>query len=133
MAKGNRTTSTARRATAAKVGGWHMATSLTWAATTYRPERPKTCYELVEHCVTRFDTSVDGADREHLHKPDGAVITPPDQVRARKAAAYALRLLRSKGDHIAKMREHIAGMALTLPRLARLAMFVRNYTLVSRV
>jgi hypothetical protein len=100
-----------------------MATSLTIPATIYRPERPKSSHELVEYCSTIFDTSLDDADRTHTDRPGGGIISPPDQERARKMANYAVRLMRSKGDHLAKMRKHIASLGLTLPRLARLNRF----------
>jgi len=106
-----------------------MATSLTIPATIYRPERPKSSHELVEYCSTIFDTSLDDADRTHTDLPGGQIKTPPDQERARKMADYAVRLMRSKGDHLAMMRKHIASLGLTLPRLMRLNRFARSNAL----
>jgi hypothetical protein len=106
-----------------------MATSLTIPATIYRPERPKSSHELVEYCSTIFDTSLDDADRTHTDLPDGQIKTPPDQERARKMADHAVRLMRSKGDHLAMMRKHIASLGLTLPRLVRLNRFARSNAL----
>jgi hypothetical protein len=101
-------------------------TSFTIPATIYRPERPKASYELVEYCSTIFDTSLDDADRTHTDLPGGGMILPPDQERARKVADCAVLIMLSKGDHLAKMRKHIASLGLTLPRLMRLNRFARS-------
>jgi hypothetical protein len=89
---------------------------------------PKAPYELVEYSSTIFDTSLDDADRKHTGIGNDFV-PPPDQERARKMADYAVRLMRSKGDHLAMVRKHIASLDPTLPRLVRLNRFARSNAL----
>jgi hypothetical protein len=91
---------------------------------------PKAPHELVEYSSTIFDTSLDDADRKHTVTVIGRdFVPPPDQERARKMADYAVRLMRSKGDHLALMRKHIASLDLSLPRLVRLNRFARSNVL----
>jgi hypothetical protein len=87
----------------------------------------KAPHELVEYSTTIFDTSIDDADRDYrpLAEAEGDR-TAPDQRRAFMLAFDVARIMRSKGDHFARTRKHIASLNLTLPRLARLNRFARN-------
>jgi hypothetical protein len=84
----------------------------------------KAPHELVEYSSTIFDTSLDDADRDFRPLLENS--TPPDQVRAREVAFDVVRIVRSKGDHLALARRHIEGLGLTLPRLYRLNRFARS-------
>jgi hypothetical protein len=87
---------------------------------------------ILRNDTTIFNTSLDDADREHTGLPGGDFVPPPDQERARKMADYAVRIMRSKGDHLAMMRKHIASLDLTLPRLVRLNRFARGNAMTDR-
>ena len=85
----------------------------------------KAPHELVEYSSTIFDTSIDDVDRDYRPLAEGDK-TAPDQRRAFMLAFDVARIMRSKGDHFARTRKHIASLNLTLPRLARLNRFARN-------
>jgi hypothetical protein len=87
---------------------------------------PKAPHHLVEYSSTIFDTSLDDDDREFDRLANA---TPADQIRARQVADDALAIMRSKGDHLAMVRKHIASLELSLPRLVRLNRFARSNAL----
>ena len=85
----------------------------------------KAPHQLVEYSTTIFDTSLDDADRDYRPLAEGDK-TAPDQRRAFMLAFDVAHIMRSKGDHFALTRKHIASLNRTLPRLARLNRFARN-------
>jgi hypothetical protein len=88
----------------------------------------KAPHQLVEYSPTIFDTSMDDDDREH--RPDAADPMAPDQQRARDVASDVVQIMRTtKGSNCVlarRVRQHVEGLGLTLPRLHRLNRFARN-------